>query len=384
LSSLLVISTILLAGGLVITAWIHSQYHLDVVAHPAASSQLSDTPFISVIVPARNEVRNIGRCAAALLAQDYPHYELIIIDDRSSDATPQILAGLQDARLIVLHGSELPEGWAGKPHALVQAADAAHGEWLCFVDADTFASPQLLASTLAAAQDSRADLFTILTGQELGSFWEKVIQPVIFTALSVGFPARRVNDPDRPDAIANGQFILVKRSVYDVVGGHRAVYNRIAEDQALAMLVKGRGCRLVIADGRELASTRMYTSFSEIWEGWTKNIFIGMRDRLGLLLFGGVVGLLGALLLPAWLLGAFAWLAASGSGQAALAASEAAVLWAYLLWVRAQTARAFSISSWYALTLPLGALVFTAMLFTSAARVLSGQGVRWKGRVYRS
>jgi hypothetical protein len=120
-----------------------------------------------------------------------------------------------------------------------------------------------------------------------------------------------------------------------------------------------------------------------MWEGWTKNIFLGMRDRLGLLLFGGVVGVLGALALPLWLIAGVAWFAVTGSPVSAVVAAEAALLWAYLLWIRARVARAMEISPLYALTLPLGALVFTAMMFASAVNVLSGKGVTWKGRTYQ-
>jgi chlorobactene glucosyltransferase len=385
------ISSVVLIAGLVINWWIHSQYHLDVMVGESQATQVPDPeekPLISVVVPARNEARNIERCVTRLLAQDYDPFEVIVVDDRSSDNTPLILANLkasmplESSRMRVLSGQELPKGWAGKPHALFQGAEAASGSWLCFIDADTFAAPNLLSAALASAQEQGADLFTILTGQELGSFWERVVLPVVFTALSVGFSPRRVNDPSKPDAIANGQFILIRRKVYSAVGGHAAIRDQIVEDKALAQQVKGAGYKLVIADGRQVAHTRMYTSFPEIWEGWTKNIYLGMRDRLGLLLFGGLVGLAGALLLPLWLFGGLFWLVQAGGTAAGVVTSEAALLWGYVLWKRLQVAVGFQISGWYALSLPLGALVFTGMLFRSAFRVLSGKGVTWKGRTY--
>jgi chlorobactene glucosyltransferase len=356
---------------------------------------------ISVIVPARNEARNIHRCVLALLGQVYPNMEIIVVEDRSTDETPQILEKILRAnepipespvqatssspapRLQVIPGEELPPEWAGKPHALVQGVEAAHGEWLCFLDADTFARPDLISSTFFKAQALEADLFTIMTGQELGSFWEKVILPIVFTALSVGFPARRVNDPGRPDAIANGQFILIRRDAYEAVGGHRAVKDRIDEDKALAEIVKKAGYRLFIADGRQVAVTRMYTSLPEMWEGWTKNIFVGMRGRLGLLLIGAILGLVGAILLPVWLFSSIAWYVVDGGWIPAGIALEAVILWYSLIWFRVQAARAFRIPPAYAFTLPLAALVFTAMMIASTFKVLSGQGVSWRGRTYR-
>ncbi len=383
---IIIISSLALAIGLAIVYWLHSQYTLDVIVFPATYPASLPAPRVSVIVPARNEQRNIQRCVTSLLGQTYPDFEIIVIDDRSVDRTPQILERLakdNPGRLRILRGEELPPDWAGKPHALSQGARAAEGEWLCFVDADTFARPEMLSSALLAAQRTQADLFTMMTGQELGGFWEKVILPVVFTALSVGFPARRVNDPRLPDAIANGQFILIKSQVYEATGGHAAVKERIDEDKALAETVKHAGYRLVLADGRSLAVTHMYTSLPEIWEGWTKNIFVGMRDKLGLLLFGALLSLVAALALPAWLLAGLLWLAGSGGLPAFVVAVEALILWGYLLYQRALAARAFHISAWYALTLPLGALLFAALMAASAYKVLSGQGVTWRGRRYR-
>ena len=137
-----------------------------------------------------------------------------------------------------------------------------------------------------------------------------------------------------------------------------------------------------MADGRDLASTRMYTSLAEIWEGWTKNIFLGMRDRLGLLLFGAVVGLIAALLLPVWLAGGIAWAVQVGGWLSKVVAIESVILWVTLLWVRGRASKAFAISPLYAFTLPLGAFVFSAMMIVSTYRVVSGQGVTWKGRTY--
>ena len=378
------LSSLALILGLGIARWIHSRHQLQIPVPPGAPPEAGTAPEISIIIPARNEAGNIQRSVAAALSQDYPRYEVIVVDDRSTDATPQTLEQLvqTSSRLTVIHGADLPVGWAGKPHALSQGAAQARGEWLCFVDADTFLEPGALASSYRAAQDHAADMFTMLTQQKLVTFWEKVVLPVVFTGLSVGFPADRVNDPGTPDAIANGQFILIDRAVYRALDGHRAVRARIDEDKALAELVKGSGYRLILADGRAFAATRMYTSFAGIWEGWTKNIFLGMQDRLGLLTLGAVLGLVAALALPFWLVAGLAWAVSGGGLPAWVVSGEALLLWAYLLWQRARAARAFQISSWYALTLPLGALVFTAMMFASAFKVLSGRGVTWKGRTY--
>jgi chlorobactene glucosyltransferase len=393
---ILILSTVAFFLALLVTWWLHGGHELEVVVTPAALPPDQQAPQISVIIPARNEARNIRRCLAALLAQDYPSYEIIAVDDRSTDETPSILRQLQDeqaqragqdslapAPLQVVEGAELPSTWAGKPHALHQGVALASGEWFCFIDADTFAEPELLSSAYLTAAGHGAHMFSMLTRQELLTFWERTILPLVFVALGVGFPARRVNDPSQPVAIANGQFILIRRDVYEATGGHAAVKHRIDEDRALAQTVKGAGYRLLIANGWQVATTRMYTSFSEIWEGWTKNIFLGMRDQLGLLSFGALVGLLGALALPAWLLLGLLWLLGGGGLVAGIVTAQALLVWAALLYSRAQACRAFGISQAYAFTLPLGAFMLTAMMFASTFKVLSGRGVSWRGRTYK-
>ncbi|HSL43076.1 MAG TPA: glycosyltransferase [Anaerolineales bacterium] len=379
------LSTALFIGGIFIVYWLHNQYHLDIIVRPTPPPL--NAPLISVCIPARNEERNIRTCVESILAQDYPNFEVIVLDDRSTDGTSEILRHLstQSDRLKVIHGSDLPDGWAGKPHALFQAAAAAQGEWLCFVDADTFLSPATLSSCYAKAMETKADMFTIMTFQILGSFWEKTVMPIVMTALSVGFSPRKVNDPNSKDAIANGQFILIKRAVYDAIGGHESVKNQIVEDKAISEQVKWNGYRLIVANGYAVARTRMYTSLPEMWEGWTKNIYLGLSDRPSLIwlgAFGALILLIAALVLPLWpVLGIF-WYLQGGSWLALMVILEALILWAIVISARARVAAGMGISPWYALTLPLGAAVFAAMMVVSTWKVLSGKGVTWKGRMY--
>ena len=392
-------STLLFLLGLGIIVWVHSQYQMDIVVTPAEAP--ASAPLISICVPARDEEQNIRRCVESLLAQTYPNFEIIVLDDRSTDSTPRILEELLQttkvattwqprsddfSRLRVIHGSDLPAGWAGKPHALTQASTAARGDWLCFVDADTFAAPEALASCYVKALETKADLFTIMTFQELDSFWEKVLMPLVLTAMSVGFSPRKVNDPKRRDAVANGQFILIRRAVYDAVGGHERIKDQIVEDKALSEQVKWNGYRLVIADGYQMARTRMYTSLPQMWEGWTKNIYLGLRDTPSMLLlgaFGATLALIAALFLPVWPLLGFLWLLKGGGALALGVIAKSLIVWGALLWARAAVSHGLGISRLYALTIPLGAGLFAAIMLTSAWKVLSGQGVTWRGRVYR-
>ena len=383
----LIISTILFIGGVFIVYWIHNQYQMDIVVTPVTPPP--NPPLLSVCIPARNEARNIRACVEAVLAQDYPNLEVLVLDDRSTDATPAILADIasRDSRLRPISGADLPSRWAGKPHALHQASAVAKGDWLCFIDADTFISPETLSSCYARALETRADMFTILTFQIMGSFWEKVVMPLVMTGLSVGFSPRKVNDPTRKDAIANGQFILVRRAVYDAIGGHESVSGSIVEDKAISEQVKWNGYRLIVADGMQVARTRMYTSLPEMWEGWTKNIYLGLRDQPALIalgLFGAFLAVIVSLFLPIWPALGLYWYWTGGDWIAMMVILESLLLWAYMLYARSQHAIRMGISPWYALTTPLGAAVFGAMMFTSAWNVLSRKGVTWKGRVYPS
>jgi len=378
------LSTLLLPVGLLLVWWVHRPR---LVGVPVPQADPPDhPPLVSVIVPARNEAANIRRCVDALRAQTYPRLELLVVDDRSTDDTPRILAELaaSEPRLRVIQGKPLPAGWVGKPHALHQGAQAARGSLLCFMDADTFAEPALIASTVRAMQAHQADLFTIMTRQEMGSFWEKVLLPVVFTGLALGFDVERVHDPDDPLAIANGQFILIRRAVYQAVGGHAAIRASIVEDKDLAERVKHAGYRLVLGDGRALATTRMYTSLGEMWEGWTKNVYLGTRGRPGLLLFGAFASLLGAFVLPGTLIASLLWAWHGGGGAAWGVFAEASLLTTVLLYQRGRFARLFDISAAWGLTFPLGAALTAAIILTSAFLVLSGRGVTWKGRRYPS
>jgi chlorobactene glucosyltransferase len=383
--SYLLVSTVAFLAALLILYWLHTQAWLDVqtphVTPPAFG------PLVSLIVPARNEEKNIRRCVESLLAQDYPNLQILVLEDRSIDSTPVILAELaaHDSRLVILTGRELPSGWAGKPHALYQAAKSAAGEWLLFVDADTFLNPNAVSAALASAQKTGADLYTVMTEQITGSFWERVVMPLVMTALSVGFSPRRVNDPSTRDAIANGQFILIKRSVYDAIGGHEKLKNQIVEDKAIAEQVKWNGYRLIVADGRGIAQTRMYTDLPSMWEGWTKNIYLGLSDKPAMLLlgaFGAFLALAAALFMPAWPLLGLLWYVNGGGWMALGVILQAFTVWAVLLFFRMRVNEQMGIPRWYAFATPLGAAVFAAMMFTSAFNVLSGQGVTWKGRTY--
>ena len=232
-------------------------------------------PEISVIVPARNEAVNIEKCLGDLAKQTYPapRYEVLLVDDSSTDDTYQ--RGLQVAEsnpnFHLIKAGPLPDGWLGKPHACWVGAEAARGEWLCFLDADTRVSPELLELAVMQAQACNVNLLSLHPEQRMITFWERLLMPVPFMTLMILMDAGAINDPDSRRAMANGQFILVRRSTYDAVGGHQALRSAILDDVRLAELVKGAGFRIQLLGGGEMIRTRMYRDLHSLWQGLARS-----------------------------------------------------------------------------------------------------------------
>jgi chlorobactene glucosyltransferase len=350
-------------------------------------------PFVSVIVPARNEQRNLPTLLPSLLSLHYPNYEVIVVDDQSTDSTPQILAewAARDPRLHVVRGEDLPrdEGWMGKPHAMMQGARTAGGRWLLFTDADTEHGPLALSSTIAYALRHGIDLLTIIPDIELVTPSEKLIMPVASMGISILYPFYKVNDPMSSTAIANGQYILVRRDVYDAVGGIERVKDKIAEDLEFGKAVKADGYMLRFADGRHLMSVRMYTNLGEVWEGWSKNVVLSMQGNpaQGVMAAASVFSVvILPFVLVRWVIRL--WRAAQQSGRAddRLAAGWATAISSWFIALplvyRYRLDRATGLSPAWTLTTPLGVAIFGVLMLWSLARLLTGRGVTWKGRTY--
>ncbi len=240
------------------------------------------SPFVSVLVPARNEERNIQRCITSLLHQNYDNFELIVLNDGSTDRTGEMLESLRcsdnRSKLRIIEGKALPEGWHGKAWACDQLGKAARGELLLFTDADTFHSPESLSRSVAAMQKSGADMLSLTPRQEMGSFWEKLIVPLIYFILLCYLPVRLVHAVSSPSmCFANGQFMLFTRRMYGRIGGHGAVSADLVEDVWLCKAVKKNGGKVLSYNGMDTVNCRMYRNFSEVWEGFSKNLFAGLN-----------------------------------------------------------------------------------------------------------
>ncbi|NNJ09723.1 glycosyltransferase [Chloroflexales bacterium ZM16-3] len=355
------------------------------IPHLAAPAIPAEPPLISILIPARNEERSIGRCVRAALAQSYPQIEVIVVDDGSTDGTGAILAEVADVRLRVIAGRPLPDGWVGKCNACQQIGEQASGAWLLFLDADTVPAPDLVAALLSTASIRRLDLLTIFPFLELGTFWERVVLPPFLALITALFPFEQMERPDvRPDQVlANGQCIFVRRAAYEGVGGHAAVRGEVLEDVRLAQAIRAAGGRVGIAEGMAFLRVRMYTSGREVAEGLMKNAAAGYRSGGGRSAWA-MAGLILETFGPAWLLLAglaglalgdfgLSWAGLGGGGLSLLAAlSLRATLYR----------RLYGLPAAYGLLWPLGLLAYLLIAGIGMWRVRSGRGVIWKGRTY--
>lgn len=339
-------------------------------------------PRVSVILPARDEERNIRRSVTSLLEQEYPDFEVIVVDDASTDRTPAILREIaathpHGERLRVLRVADLPPGWAGKPHAIHTGASAATGGWLLLTDADTHHAPETLRSAVMRALRDGMDLFSYGTTQELPDFWGRVLMPTAYMGIAMQYPAASVNDPTSPVALANGQYILLKRALYEKLGGYASASLRrtVLDDRDLARATKQSGARMEMVDGHGLVSTRMYRGLGEHWRGWGKNVYAGSRGGTPFFLLM-IAGLPLVTIVPfALVLGGLL----ARRGQVVVAggiATMAAV--AYRAWLQ----RGMCVPWRYVWTVPVAGAVFTGILGRGLWRSLTGRGIEWKGRSY--
>jgi chlorobactene glucosyltransferase len=340
-----------------------------------AYEPLSSGPLVSVIIPARNEARNIERCVHSVLATQYSPVEVIVVDDRSTDGTAAIVEPRAGGRLRLVRGSDPPRGWFGKQWAIVQGYRVAKGELLLFADADTRHEPDLLPRAVRGLQTERADLFSVMPRQEMKSFWERLIQPHVFVALETRISnLNRVNRTRVPwNAIANGQCILTARDVYERVGTHEVVKDTVVDDVMLAQAYVRAGKDIFLVHAQEFVTTRMYGSLREILAGWTKNLAAGVP------LMAPPIPLLRTLLpylmwMPAlfWIAPPVAWLL-TGAHVAAVA-----TLVSLATWVVVYAAERAPV--WYAPLYPLGAGIVASIMIRSAWR--GGRRIEWRGRIY--
>lgn len=382
----------LLSVFLISTLFIVALYGLTlayyVLLKPVESSKKTERelPFVSVLVPARNEETKIARCIESLLAQDYPNFELVVIDDRSTDSTGDIIQAIaaRDNRLKFVRGKDAPAGWIGKCNALAHAVGYASGEFFIFTDADTYHHPNSLRDSVSHAIDNKIDLISFVPMQELGSFSERLVMPVLLSSFLIGDPFHTVNDPTAARAYAYGQYILCRRSSYLSVGGHQSVRDEIVEDHAIARVFKEKGFKIEVADGKALYSVRMYTDLESMWMGWTKNLYSFIESKVSNLVM--MIILTNSVVVLPWLFLAYVvslWVKGDiDQSLYSLTALVVAQICVLALWNRLTACHHAGLKWYHFLLTPFGCMTMSLLYIHSAYLVHTGGQVNWKGRRY--
>ena len=327
----------------------------------------STQPQVSVIIPARNEEASLGSCLRSLVSQPGIPFEIIVVNDHSTDRTAAIAASFAAVR--VVDAGPLPAGWTGKNNAVTAGARAARGSWLLFTDADTIHSPGSLISAVVEAEEHHAELLSYSPEQITVTFWEMAVLPVVFAELARQYSPSKVSDPHSAKAAANGQYLLITREAYDAVGGHASVATNILEDVALARAVKASGRTIRFRYAADAVRTRMYRNFRQLREGWTKNLALLFPNP----------GWLAAKTLLLWLLWASLWgiAVAANVGKSWWNGADLAVFVILAIRLRRSQFRWDRI----ALGVIFGMPMFVYLLLRSQRAHTTGH-VSWKGRTY--
>jgi chlorobactene glucosyltransferase len=340
---------------------------------PLAPGPTTSGGRVSAIIAARNEETDLGECLDSVLAQDYADLEVIVVDGGSTDRTREI-ARSKGPRVRVLEEPPLPEGWVGKNWACHVGAQAATGDWLLFTDADVRYAPSAVRATVAWAENEGAALATLAPRIENVGFWERVVMPFYAQVVLTYFRTPRVNRDTSRAAMANGQYLMIRRSAYAAIGGHAAIRDAVLEDVRLAQELRARHLPMRVAWAPELLTTRMYRDRHEMFEGLLKNVhgvrFSALRQSAFL------AALVGFYLLPLAILPYGLWV---GS---VLLAGVGAVLWIALFGKHAAFAHGLRSPARYGLLYPVAVGFYLVLVTTSIVRGLRGQAVTWKGRAY--
>jgi chlorobactene glucosyltransferase len=233
-----------------------------------------DYPKVSILVPARNEEKNIKNCINSLLNQTYENYEVLVLDDNSTDGTSKILNKIQNKKLIIIQGKQLPENWLGKNWACKQLYDQANGSYLLFTDADTIHKKDMLSISIKYMIANNVDLLTGFIREEIKTFGEKITIPFILWSINAVMPLfARIFIKSVILSATNGRFMFFKKSAYDKTGGHESVKDNVIEDLALGKKLIKKGLKWEFLNLKDITSCRMYNGFKEAYEGFSKNLF---------------------------------------------------------------------------------------------------------------
>jgi glycosyltransferase involved in cell wall biosynthesis len=346
--------------------------HLPIIKDiPPASD--TDCPSMSILLAARDEEEKLPAALATLMEIDYPSLEVVAVDDRSTDATSRILddfAALHP-RLRVVHVTDLPRGWLGKPHALQKAYQAATGDWLVFTDADVRFRPDVLRRAVALARQQNLDHLSLLCDVEMVGFWEKALITFFVAVFHLATNPRMVGSHRSPFYVGIGAFQLVKRSAYEASGTHGRLAMEVIDDMKLGKLIKRSGFRSGVGISKDSVVVRWHSGFGNLIRGVTKNFFAAFGYNLGFVA-AGIAGLL--LLNVAPFLGLI-----FGHGWIRIFAAIALVI---AMGFYGGAAASMRVSPLYGLTFPLGSILLSYMLLRSTVVTLRQGGIVWRDTFY--
>ena len=339
-------------------------------------SDINTEPHVSILIPARDEADGISKTIKLLLQQDYSNYEIVLLDDNSTDGTADIARQVanDNPKFQVISGKPLPAGWSGKNWACHQLSETAKGDYLIFTDADVRWKPQALSAVISLAKQTQADLLTVWPTQRTDTWGERLIVPLM-AFVTIGYlPHTAVNRSPSPSfAAANGQCMVFDRSSYEAIGGHKAVQNAIVEDIRLAQHIKSNRRQLRMADGNQLISCRMYSGWPEVKNGYAKNIIAGYGDSL-LGLGAGTLFHWAVFLFP------YFWLLYGLTTRNTISVTWAVALIGIGILIRALTAATTHQRVQDALLLPVSVVMMTIIAGQSVWWYVRYGGPRWKGR----
>jgi len=343
------------------------------------------SPLVSVIIPAKDEEPHIEQAARSILASRYQPIELLLVDDRSQDGTLAIMERLarEDPRIKVVSVKELPEGWTGKTHATFQGAKSASGEILLFTDADAVVSPDALPRSIRFLKANNLDMMSLLPGFTRRGFIEDAVHTHLSFGISFFYPLHLVNDQGNPAALASGCFIMIRRDVYEEIGTWARLKNEVTEDVALSKLLKAGGRRLRVLRARDMVHTKPFDRLGDVCRFWQRTFYGALERSIpkvvrlvtnyvalsvlsALFVVSGIACLTGAARLPVCLL-----FAVTALVMAAVIIPSAVIIhqerghWAY------------------GLTMPVGVLIAAWVAVSTLIRILSNEGIRWRGSLYK-
>jgi glycosyltransferase involved in cell wall biosynthesis len=334
---------------------------------------LDRAPLISVIFAARDEAEKLPSALETLLAQDYPEFEVVAVNDRSRDQTPAILHEFERANpnLKVIDIANLPPGWLGKPHALVAGFEQSRGEWLVFTDADVHFAPDVLRRAVALAQERQWDHLTLLTSIEMRGFWEITAITYFSLGFVIGNEPWKASNPRSGRYVGVGAFQLVRRAAYEKSGGHRRLRMDVIEDMKLGKLIKMADLRSGVAVAQDMVRVRWHSGVRNVIRGVTKNMFAACHYNAPFALVAMSLPLIMSVLPFFGLVFATGW----ARVFAGIAVGTAILIHGMMIW-------STDASPLYALTHPLGAVLFSWMLARSAIATLWRGGVVWRDTFY--